>query len=318
MQQSNQDVQYDLESPKKPGLSTFTLIAGGLGGLILVSLLCLGGWYGCVQMGICGSAPEPTRAPDPVTETTPPPSPPPSPTEITITITNTSTYTATSTFTLTPSDTPTSTVTFTPTSTATITAFAPTTPSIIPPPPIWPTDIPPEYKEIQLPPQIIEILQEGGLLLPLPREPGPLQGQLKSVAGGYDLSRFDLNRTVNISPALDYEEYDYIAVPTSPEFYKEKFSASDFGKGVLAGLVYDKKGAYSGNPDVYEIWVYEDHVYLSGLRYKSAILLQQSTNEYFWTPQDSSSNLPLSVFVKNGCWLCWRIDKRCGCVICKK
>ncbi len=264
MQQSNQDAQYDVESPRKPGPSTFTWIAGGLGALILVSLLCLGGWYGCVQLGMCGGgAPETPVPVDSVTETTPPP---PSPTEITIT--NTSTYTATSTLTLTPSDTPTSTATFTPTFTVTI---APT-----------------------------------------------LQGQLKSVAGGYDLSRFDLSRTVNISPGLDYEGFDYIAVPTSPEFYKEKFSASDFGKGVLAGLVYDKKGAYSGNPDVYEIWVYEDHVYLSGLRFKSAILLQQSSNEYLWTPQDSSSNLPLSVFVKNGCWLCWRIDKRCGCVVCKK
>jgi len=315
MQQSNQDAQYDVESPRKPGPSTFTLIAGGLGGLILVALLCLGGWYGCVQLGMCGGGEPETPVPvDSVTETTPP-SPPPTDFPIPITITNTPTYTATSTLTLTPSDTPTSTATFTPTFTVTI---APTTPSITPTLTVWPTDFPSEYKEILLPPQIIEILHGGGLLLPLPREPGPLQGQLKSVAGGYDLSRFDLSRTVNISPGLDYEGFDYIAVPTSPEFYKEKFSASDFGKGVLAGLVYDKKGAYSGNPDVYEIWVYEDHVYLSGLRFKSAILLQQSSNEYLWTPQDSSSNLPLSVFVKNGCWLCWRIDKRCGCVVCKK
>ncbi len=316
MQQNNQGDQYDVESPKKPGFSTFTLIAGGLGGLILVSLLCLGAWYIFMR-------PEPGPTPGPTEEkavdatASSETSISPSPIEPTLTTVVPTIDTPIITITLTPTDT----ATFTPTSTATITPFAPitpTTPSIIPTLPVWPTDIPSEYKEIQLPPQIIEILQEGGLLLPLPREPGPLQGQLKSVASGYNLSRFDLNRVVNISPQLDYEEYDYIAVPTSPEFYKEKFAASDFSKGVLAGLVYDKKGAYSGNPDVYEIWVYEDHVYLSGLRYKSAILLQQSTNEYFWTPQDSSSNLPLSVFVKNGCWLCWRIDKRCGCVICKK
>lgn len=312
MQQSNQGSQYDLEPPRKPGPSAFTWIAVGLGGLILVSFLCLGVWYVFMRPG---QDPTPGPTEEKAADTTPSSETPiiPSPIEPALTTVVPTMDTPVITITFTPTDTatapPTVTTTFTPTFTATLPTLTPTKDYF--------AAFPDEFKVIQLPEKTTNILDQGGLLLLPPREPAVFQKQLLSVANNYHLSRFDLNRVVNISPQLDYEEYDYVAVPTSPEFYKEKFGANDFSKGVLAGLIYDKDGAYSGLADVYEIWVYEDHVYLSGLKYKSAILLQETKNEYFWVPQAESSSLPLLVFVKNGCWLCWRIDKRCGCVICK-
>lgn len=173
---------------------------------------------------------------------------------------------------------------------------------------------PEEYHTIQLPQPIIEILNTDGFVVPLPVDTGPLQEQLISAAQGFDLSKFDFERIVHFPPDPANE---HIAVPVRESYYADIFAGKEnFGQGVLVGLMYDRNGSFSGIPDAYEIWAYDNYVALVGLRVK-AVLLYNVYGQYHWRAQDTTSNLPLVVFIKNGCWLCWRVDSRCGCLVCR-
>jgi len=216
-------------------------------------------------------------------------------------------------------------VTATPTSTATVTGTVPSNTATVNTTVTASTlvfdpfaNFPQEYRSIQLPQQILDIIKAGGFVVPLPSNVDILQRELLNLLYRPDLSRFDLNRIVNFSFETANQ---YIAVPISAEYYKSHFGVTEnFTKGALVGLVYDKNGSYNvftHNPAVYEIWAYENYVSLTDIVTGKAIILETSRGEYYWRTQDASSDLPLAVFVKGSCHLCWRIDQRCGCLVCR-
>lgn len=204
---------------------------------------------------------------------------------------------------------------------ATATTFV--TPSVTSTPPsLTPTldpfpNFPEEYRRIQFPQHILDVLRAGGFVVPLPQDKEALQRELLAFAYRPDLSRFDLNRIVNFAFASSNQ---YIAVPITPEYFKAHFgNGEDFTRGALVALVLDKNGGYNRftrNPAVYEIWAYENYVSLTDVVTGKAIILEASRDEYYWRTQDVSSDLPLTVFVKGSCYLCWQIDQRCGCLVC--
>jgi hypothetical protein len=206
-------------------------------------------------------------------------------------------------------------VTFTYTVTPAVTATVPSSTPVFDPF----ANFPEEYRSIQLPQQILDIIKAGGFVVPLPSNAGVLQRELLGLQYRPDLSRFDLNRIVNFSFETGNQ---YIAVPITAEYYKSHFgSTQDFTKGALVGLIYDKSGTYNiytHAAAVYEIWAYENYVSLTDIVTGKAIILEAGRGEYYWRTQDVSSDLPLAVFVKGSCHLCWRIDQRCGCLICRQ
>lgn len=177
-----------------------------------------------------------------------------------------------------------------------------------------PTDyfegFPPEYQEMMLPEGVIEILKQGGYVVPLPQDPTTLQQELEAAAQSfnYDLSIYDLNRIVRF-PSAQEGDFTYLSVPTKPEFIQ--------GDLDLVGLIYDLKGAYldDGKPKIYEVRFYDDRAVLRDPQ-EMEISLYKDKAEYFAEQMEPPVEIPLVVFVKNGCWLCgWA--SRCGCLICR-
>jgi hypothetical protein len=175
--------------------------------------------------------------------------------------------------------------------------------------PVKPPDpfegFPDEYHDMQLPQRIIDILNEGGRVVPLPPDPFPLQAELESAASGfgYDLTNYDLNRVISFTSDPGY---NYISVPANPGIAKDG----------CAGLIFDKNGAYLGGSDIYEVWFYEDRAILRNPAGTELPLLMSEGN-FIPSEVQFSGEIPLAVFVHNGCWLCGCIFGRCGCVICK-
>jgi len=164
---------------------------------------------------------------------------------------------------------------------------------------------PNEYRDMRLPQEIIEILDAGGRVVPLPPDPFSLQVELESAAQsfGYDLTRYDLNRVVTFTSD---DGYDYISVPSN----------SGFAKDGCAGLILDRNGAYRGEYDMYEVWFYEDRAVLRNPNGNEVILYREE-GMFFPTQEGAPGEIPLVVFVHNGCWLCGCLLGRCGCVFCK-
>ena len=163
---------------------------------------------------------------------------------------------------------------------------------------------PDEYRTINLPGRIIDILNAGGQIVPLPSDPSPLQAELESIAQsfGYDLARYDMSRIVTFTSDAGY---DYIAVPANPEF----------ASSGCTGLIFDRNGAYLDDSDIYEVWFYEDKAVLRSPNGKEVDLLS-SGGDYLPGPP-GTGEIPLVVFVHNGCWFCGCILGKCGCLICK-
>jgi len=179
-----------------------------------------------------------------------------------------------------------------------------------PQPPNYFKDFPPEYQSIQLPPDITKVLDEGGNIVPLPGDKASLTKQLESAAGDVSLEPYDLDRVVSFTSS---EGYSYIAVPVSPAYYKDNFK-DDVIAGELVGLIYDQNGGYFETPDLYQVTFFDDKAVLSG---HEEISLSQDEGKFSWTSQDTASDIPLTVFVKGSCYLCWSLDGRCGCLFCK-
>jgi hypothetical protein len=164
---------------------------------------------------------------------------------------------------------------------------------------------PPEYQDMTLPQEIIDILDKGGSIVPLPVDPSPFQENLKESAQsfGYDLTTYDVDRVIAFTSDQDYA---YIAAPTLPEFAKDE----------SVGVIYDVNGAYNGISAFYEVRFLDDKAVLrnaEGLE----ISFSKDSGEFFLSQTNYSSSTPLMVFVKNGCWVCGCIFGRCGCLICK-
>lgn len=133
--------------------------------------------------------------------------------------------------------------------------------------------------------------------------------QMQLDSAKFDLSNFSVEHTVTFSTA----EYSYVAVPIAFE------PVYDFSAGVMAGLLEDIGGGYTGTTGSYEVWFFEEGVGLhdsNGTQVYFASAGEQGT-DFFWEPQVTYVAEPLAYFVENGCWLCWSLDGRCGCLICK-
>lgn len=163
---------------------------------------------------------------------------------------------------------------------------------------------PDEYRTINLPGRIIDVLNAGGQIVSLPSDPSTLQAELESVAQalGYDLTRYDLNRIVTFTSDAGY---NYIAVPANPEF----------ASSGCTGLIFDSRGAYLGDSDIYEIWFNENTAILRDPNGQEVSL--SSGNGDYLPGSPGTGEIPLVVFVHNGCWLCGCIFHKCGCIICK-
>jgi len=123
----------------------------------------------------------------------------------------------------------------------------------------------------------------------------------------YDISTFKIERTVTYTT-----DYTYVAIPIA---YEPDYN---FSAGVMVGLLEDMNGAYAGYPGSFEVWFFEDSISLydsNGNVVYSATAGEPGSN-FFWQPQDTYIAEPLPFFVKNGCWLCWSLDGRCGCLVC--
>jgi len=174
-------------------------------------------------------------------------------------------------------------------------------------------NFPDEYKPIQLPVQMTSILDQGGVVVALPSNTGALQEKITAVARDIDLSRLDFSRAVTF-PTSSSDEY--IAVPISKEYYQEELSKTNPSQGMFVGVIYDKYGSMAGIPDLYQVWTYDTYTSLVGTKVK-AIILETKNAEYVWQPQPTSSDLPLAFFIQGSCYFCWKVDGRCGCLICR-
>jgi len=125
----------------------------------------------------------------------------------------------------------------------------------------------------------------------------------------YDPSLFSVERTV----AYATVDYAYVAVPVA---YEPDYN---FSEGVMAGLLGDANGGYTGIPGSYEVWFFEEGVSLrdsSGEEVFYAIAGDPGS-DFYWDFQETYIAEPIPYFIENGCWLCWSLDGRSGCLICK-
>jgi hypothetical protein len=172
---------------------------------------------------------------------------------------------------------------------------------------------PPEYQDITLPPQIIAVLQEGGSVVPLPDPSIPFADELSSFATSVsaDITPYDLGRVVAFTSD---QEYTYVAVPISSEYFAGNFDNS-FEDGEPVGFLYDQNGAYGNAPEVYEVWFFDDSAILLSSQ-REEVILTTENEEFFWTQQEIFKEIPVAVFVEGSCYLCWSLDSRSGCLIC--
>lgn len=172
---------------------------------------------------------------------------------------------------------------------------------------------PPEYQEITLPQEIIAVLEAGGSVVPLPVDLFPLTEELTAFAASvsFDLAPYDPGRLVAFTSD---EGYTYIAAPIQAEFFRNNFE-ENFEQGELVGTVYDQEGAFGGRPDNYEVWFFDDSVTLRSTQ--EEVLLTTEAGQFFWTQQEIYKDIPLAIFIKASCYLCWSLDSRSGCLICK-
>lgn len=88
-------------------------------------------------------------------------------------------------------------------------------------------------------------------------------------------------------------EYAYMAVPIAFE------PVHHFSSGVMAGLLEDIGGGYTGVTGSYEVWFFENGVSLydsSGMQVYFAPAGEQGT-DFFWEPQSTCVAEPLAYFV---------------------
>lgn len=310
MQQGVEQVSSNKRPSRKADNRPSYLILGGLGGLI--GLLCLaGGYLACTSLGMCGGGGEESnkKAEEIVTR------------EVTQIVTQVVPVTE-----IVPVTAITSVTNVIPVTAVTeVTVIVPVTavtvvtevsPASHPIPPRGPDpfiNFPDEYKTIQLPVQMTSLLDQGGVVVPLPNNTGSLQEKITSVAGGVDLSRLDFSRAATF-PTSSSDEY--IAVPISKEYYQEVISKTNPSQGMFVGVIYDKYGSMAGIPDLYQVWTYDNYTSLVGTKVK-AIILETKNAEYVWQPQSTSTDLPLAFFIQGSCHFCWKVDGRCGCLICR-
>lgn len=156
-------------------------------------------------------------------------------------------------------------------------------------------------------------LEEAAVVPPPPVENQPVLAdqiiQMQVNPAKFDLSMFRFDRTVTFTT-----NYTYIAVPIAYE------PVYDFSAGVMAGLIGDVNGAYIGSPNSFEVWFYENRVSLYDSNGNEVYVAYagEPGSTFFWEQQpDIYVAEPLPYFVRNGCWLCWSLDGRCGCLVCK-
>lgn len=173
---------------------------------------------------------------------------------------------------------------------------------------------PPEYQNIALPSELIGVLNRGGSIVFPPADITPLVQELESFAAsiGFDLGPYDVGRSVSFTSD---QGYSYIAAPVKSEFFNNNFQ-NEYSNGVLTGLLYDQKGAYLDAPDLYEVLFFDDRVVLNSPSGKEAVLTVND-KQFFWTNQEVYKEIPVTFFIKGSCYLCWSLDSRCGCLVCR-
>ena len=177
------------------------------------------------------------------------------------------------------------------------------TPTFSPIPPYF-IGFPVEYQVIKLPSQIIDKLNHDGSIVPLPKDIDPLIKDIDDHKGAFDLTQFDLKHVISFTLNL---EHNFIAAPASRDGITNTVHPD---WGTLAALVYDKKTA-----DMYTIWFTDEKAFIvdQAGRIKRTM---EGNDSYFFDIQDPPVKTPLILYIKNGCWLCWSLDGRCGCLVC--
>jgi hypothetical protein len=173
---------------------------------------------------------------------------------------------------------------------------------------------PPEYQNIALPSELIGVLDRGGSVIFPPPDITPLVQELEAFAAsiGFDLAPYDLGRSVSFTSD---QGYSYIAAPVKSEFFNNNFQ-KEYSNGVLTGLLFDQNGAYSEVPDLYEVRFFDDQAVLHSPSGKD-IVLTVNDKQFFWINQEIYKEIPVTFFIKGSCYLCWSLDSRCGCLICR-
>ena len=173
---------------------------------------------------------------------------------------------------------------------------------------------PPDFQNITLPQEMIDELDRGGSVVPPPADPSPYIQELQTFADSisYDLGPYDLGKTVAYTTE---NGNSYIAVPLNTDYFKSYFKG-DFANGELAGLIYDQKGAYAQSVELYEVRFFDDKAVLKS-PLGTEVVLPMESKEFFWTNQDPYKEIPVAFFIKGSCYLCWSLDGRCGCLICR-
>ncbi len=165
---------------------------------------------------------------------------------------------------------------------------------------------PVQYQEIQLPQLMVDKLDAGtAKMVALPTDPQVEAVSIQQASVRIkNLNAYNFNAVATFS-----KENAYSAVP---EIAKDKY---DFVNGEMVGLFYDKSGAY-GTPGVYQILMNDKGADMLNSDGK-VVMTWTLDRDMYYKVQDPPVKEPLVVFIENGCWLCWSIDGRSGCLICR-